>query len=32
VFYELIGLDRLEVVAVAHASRKPGYWLERKFR
>jgi plasmid stabilization system protein ParE len=30
VFYELIGLDRLEVVAVAHASRKPGYWLERK--
>lgn len=30
VFYELIDADRVEVVSVAHASRKPGYWLERR--
>ncbi len=30
IFYELVGRDRVDVVAVAHARRKPGYWLERK--
>jgi len=30
VFYELVGRDRVDVVAVAHARRKPGYWLERR--
>lgn len=30
VVYRHIG-DRLQVVAVAHARRKPGYWKKRKF-
>lgn len=30
IFYELIGADRVEVVSVAHSSRKPGYWVERR--
>ena len=30
IFYELVGRDRVDAVAVVHARRKPGYWLERK--
>jgi plasmid stabilization system protein ParE len=29
VFYRELG-DRIEVVAVAHGAREPGYWLQRK--
>jgi toxin ParE1/3/4 len=29
VFYRDLG-DRIEVVAVAHGAREPGYWLERR--
>lgn len=30
VFYELVGADRVEIVSIAHSSRNPGYWLERR--
>jgi plasmid stabilization system protein ParE len=30
VFYALTASGDIEIAAVAHASRKPGYWLERR--
>lgn len=32
VFYVTKGTQELEIVALAHQSRKPGYWLERGTR
>jgi hypothetical protein len=29
VFYEVVD-DAVEVIAVAHAKRRPGYWLHRR--
>ncbi len=30
IFYSLSGADLVEVVAIAHAKRRPGYWMERR--
>ncbi len=28
-FFVVVDADEIEIVAVAHSSRRPGYWLER---
>jgi len=32
VFYRLLGSGDVEVTAVAHSKRRPGYWLSRRLR
>lgn len=29
-YFEMIGADRVQVLAVAHANRRPGYWRGRR--